>query len=114
MLGCEGSLRAITPAIFAVLGKAHLITGDERYRDAAKELLSDWMQANPVGVGVNWSLAMEAALRSMSICFLLNLLSPLRAEEQSWLTAVTSSLWQHLVYIEAHIEFSHLISSNHY
>ncbi len=97
-----------------VLGKAHLITGDERYRDAAKELLSDWMQANPVGVGVNWSLAMEAALRSMSICFLLNLLSPLRAEEQSWLTAVTSSLWQHLVYIEAHIEFSHLISSNHY
>ena len=97
-----------------VLGKAHLITGEERYRERAKELLSHWIQENPVGVGVNWSLAMEASLRAMSICFLLNLLFPFRAEEQTWLASVTSSLWQHFVYIEAHIEFSYLISSNHY
>src|SRR6266436_2848813 len=97
-----------------ILGKAHLITGEERYRERAKELLSHWIQENPVGVGVNWSIAMEAALRGMSICFLLNLLSPLRAEERTWLTGVTASLWHHLVYIEANIEFSHLISSNHY
>jgi len=50
----------------------------------------------------------------MSICFLLNLLSPLRREEEPWLVTVTRSLAQHLHYIEANIEFSHLLTSNHY
>src|SRR5712692_5537227 len=97
-----------------VLGKAHVLTGDDSYRRAAKDLLSHWIHSNPVAVGVNWTIAMEAALRAMSICFLLNLLSPFRREEQPWLATVTRSLDQHLLYIEANIEFSHLLSSNHY
>lgn len=97
-----------------VLGKAHVLTGDVSYRRAAKDLLSHWIQSNPAPVGVNWTLAMEAALRAMSICFLLNLLSPFPNEEQSWLATVTRSLAQHLLYIEANIEFSHLLTSNHY
>jgi Heparinase II/III-like protein/Heparinase II/III N-terminus len=97
-----------------ILGKAYVLTGNERYRQNAKRLLSSWMKNNPVGIGVNWSVAMEAALRAMSICFMLNLVSPLRQEEQRWLQTVTRCLWHHMLYIEAHIEFSHLISSNHY
>jgi uncharacterized heparinase superfamily protein len=97
-----------------VLGKAHVLTGDDSYRRAAKELLSDWIQSNPVPVGVNWTIAMEAALRAMSICFLLNLLSPFRREEQAWLASVTRSLAQHVLFIEANNEFSHLMTSNHY
>ena len=97
-----------------VLGKAFVLTGNDRYRETAKCLVSSWIQDNPFGIGVNWSLAMEVALRGMSICFLLSLLSPFRAAEKGWLASVTQSLWQHLVYVEAHIEFSHLISSNHY
>src|SRR5712691_10441404 len=97
-----------------VLGKAHVLTGDDAYRRAVKDLLSHWIQSNPVSVGVNWTIAMEAALRAMSICFLLNLLSPIRREEEPWLASVTRSLAQHLLYIEANIEFSHLLTSNHY
>ena len=97
-----------------VLGKAFVLTGRDCYRERAKQLLSWWIEDNPVGIGVNWSLAMEAALRGMSICFLLGLLAPFRSTEKTWLAVVTQSLWQHLVYVEAHIEFSHLISSNHY
>src|SRR6267378_673738 len=97
-----------------VLAKAHVLTGDNSYRQAAKDLLSHCIQSNPVPLGVNWTIAMEAALRAMSICFLLNLLSPLRPEEQPWLATVTRSLAQHLLYVEANIEFSHLLTSNHY
>src|SRR6266852_8322560 len=97
-----------------ILGKAHVLTGDVRYREAAKDLLAHWIQSNPVRMGVNWTIAMEAALRAMSICFLLNLLFPFRREEQAWLTTVTRSLVQHVLYIEANIEFSHLLTSNHY
>src|SRR5713226_3787302 len=97
-----------------ILGKAHVLTGDDSYRRTAKDLLSHWIESNPVPLGVNWTLAMEAALRAMSICFLLNLLSPLRREEEPWLATVTRSLAHHLLYIEANIEFSHLLTSNHY
>ena len=97
-----------------ILGKAHVLTGDDSYRQAAKELLSDWIQSNPAPVGVNWTIPMEAALRALSICFVLNLLSTFGHKEEPWLATVTRSLAQHLHYIEANIEFSHLLTSNHY
>lgn len=97
-----------------VLAKAHLLTKDEKYRSAARDLLEDWIDRNPVDIGVNWTLAMETALRGVSMCLLLELLWPLRDDEQAWLRKVTCSLWHHLLFIEAHNEFSHLIRSNHY
>jgi len=97
-----------------VLGKAHVLTGEDRYREAAKTLLSDWIDRNPVGMGVNWTIAMEAALRSISIVLLLNLLWPLRPQESPWLEKVTRSLWHHYLYIQAHLEFSHIVRGNHY
>ena len=97
-----------------VLGKAFVLTGDERYREDAKNLLVHWIDNNPAGSGINWAIAMEASLRAMSICFLLSLIAPLRPSERAWLDKVTRSLWHHLLYIESHTEFSYLISSNHY
>jgi hypothetical protein len=97
-----------------VLGKAHVLTGDDSYREAAKGLLACWIESNPVPKGVNWTVAMEAGLRAMSICFLLNLLSPFRSSENFWLATVVRSLARHLLYIDANLEFSHLLTSNHY
>ncbi len=97
-----------------VLAKAHVLTGDEVFRETAKALAADWIDRNAVGTGVNWTLAMEAALRGVSLCLLLELLWPLRDDESAWLAKITRSLWEHLLFIEAHNEFSHLIRSNHY
>ena len=41
-----------------VLAKAYLLTRKPQYREAAKELFSDWHARNPVGIGVNWTMAM--------------------------------------------------------
>jgi hypothetical protein len=97
-----------------VLGKAWRVTGDERYREVAMQLLADWIAKQPVGVGVNWTVAMEVALRSISICLTLELLWPFGPEDRKWLETVNESLWQHLLFIESHLEFSHVIRSNHY
>lgn len=97
-----------------VLAKAYRLTSEERYRDGAKDLLADWIVKNPFGVGVNWSIAMEVALRAISICLTLDLLSPLREDEQPWLRGATHSLWQHYWYIIGHPEFSHFGRSNHH
>ncbi|MGC2108281.1 MAG: alginate lyase family protein [Candidatus Korobacteraceae bacterium] len=97
-----------------VLAKANLVTGEEKYRTAARKLVADWIDRNPVGIGVNWTLAMESALRGVSLCLLLELMWPLRSDEDAWLAKVTRSLWQHLRFTEAYSEFSHLVRSNHY
>lgn len=97
-----------------VLAKAHLVSKREDYRGAAKLLALDWLKRNPVGIGVNWTLAMESALRGMSLCFMLSLLQPLRSDEEAWGAAITRSIWEHLLYTEASLEFSHVVRSNHY
>jgi len=98
-----------------VLAKAWLISGKSRYSQAAQDLLSDWIDRNPVGVGVNWTMPMEAALRAVSVCLFLELLGSGEDQEtNSWRFSVTRCLWQHLRFIEAYNEFSHLARSNHY
>jgi uncharacterized heparinase superfamily protein len=45
------------------LGQAFLLTREERYAVAARELLSHWISENPYACSVNWSCTMEVALR---------------------------------------------------
>ena len=97
-----------------VMAKAFRLTGDSRYRSCVFGLLSDWIDKNPLCVGINWTIAMEAALRAISICMALELLWPFSADEQQSLYKIERSLWQHLEFIEAHSEFSHFCHSNHY
>jgi hypothetical protein len=100
--------------VLPILGKAWQLTGDVRYRRRALAIVTDWAAKNPVGIGVNWTIAMEAAMRAVSICLCMELLWPFGAEEQNWVREVSSLLWQHLLFVEAHSEFSHLSRSNHY
>lgn len=95
-----------------VLGKAFLLTESDHYLAAATDIISDWIEKNPVGRGVNWTIAMEASLRAISICFYLDLIKG--HVDPQLLQLTTRSLWEHLLFIEAHLEFSHLIRSNHY
>jgi Heparinase II/III-like protein/Heparinase II/III N-terminus len=97
-----------------VVAKAYLVSGERKYREAIQSLLTDWIANNPPGLGVNWTVAMEAALRGISLCLTMELLWPFTDDEQAWLEQMTASLWQHLRFIEAHNEFSFLLRSNHY
>jgi hypothetical protein len=97
-----------------VVAKSFALTGDKKYREALRSLLSDWIVTNPLGRGVNWTVAMEAALRGVSLCLTMDLLWPFSHEEKPWLDQLTASLWEHLRFIEAHSEFSFLVRSNHY
>lgn len=97
-----------------VLAKAFRLTGDVRFRRCALDLLSDWIEQNPLNIGLHWTVAMEAALRAVSICQTLELLWPLLPGEEGLLRTVERSLWNHLHFIDAHSEFSHFCRSNHY
>jgi hypothetical protein len=97
-----------------VVARAYVVSGERKYREAILSLLIDWIAENPPGLGVNWTVAMEASLRGISLCLTMELLWPFTDEEQPWLDQMTAALWQHLRFIEAHNEFSFLVRSNHY
>lgn len=48
---------------WVVLARAYAATRDPRFRDRLVHELRSWRRTNPVGVGINWVSAMEAAIR---------------------------------------------------
>ncbi len=97
-----------------LLARAFRLTGDVRFRRRALHLLADWIARNPPGLGIHWTVAMEAALRAVSICLTLELLWPFPPAEVGLLRRIERCLCDHLRFIQAHSEFSHLCRSNHY
>ena len=51
-------------------GQAYLLTGDEKYAEAARAVIEDWAGANPLARGVNWACTMDVALRGITLVWL--------------------------------------------
>jgi hypothetical protein len=94
-----------------VLAKAYWLSGARHYRELGEELLANWVKSNTVGRTINWAIAMEPSLRAVSICQFLSLAQPDEAVRPKWLIC---SLWEHLIFIETHLEFSYRFRGNHY
>ncbi len=48
------------------LGRAYWVTQDERYAREFVAQVSDWIVANPTGMGVNWACAMDVSIRAIN------------------------------------------------
>ena len=48
------------------LGLAYFLTEEERYAKEFTEQVEDWIKENPPGIGVNWTCAMEVAIRAIN------------------------------------------------
>jgi uncharacterized heparinase superfamily protein len=57
-----------------VLGRAHVLTGEERYAEVVALRLRDWMLANPPGLGINWTSSLEIGIRLIAWCWAMSLL----------------------------------------
>lgn len=99
---------------FMTLGRAYAFTKDERYTEEFLRQLTSWCEANPPRFGVNWTVAMEAAIRAVGMIAALVIFrsSPLVAD--ATIEVILKTLLAHGRFIRANLEFSHRISSNHY
>ena len=79
--------------VLLTLGKAFFLTGDERYAECAVRHLLDWIDRNPIEVGIAYYSTLTVAQRLMSWVFLWTLLRGSRSFRKDALRPFVTSLW---------------------
>ena len=96
------------------LGRAYLLTNDERYSEEFLLQLASWYEDNPPRFGVNWRMAMEAGIRAVNIIAALDMFRSSTAVSDQAVELILKTLLAHGRFIRTNLEFSYRTNSNHY
>jgi hypothetical protein len=99
---------------WATLGQAFQLTGDDRFAEEMAFELDDFVEANPVGSGVNWTCTMDVGLRAVSWAIGLELVRATRALDDAFWKRAYSALFDHGVFIRNNLENTYEVTSNHF
>jgi hypothetical protein len=99
---------------WATLGQAFLFTNDDRFALEIARELDDFMEANPVGIGVNWTCTMDVALRAVSWAIGLELVRTSVALDDAFWARAYTALYDHGVFIRNNLENTYEVTSNHF
>jgi len=99
---------------WVVLGQAFRLSGDERYAVEIARELDDFVEANPIGFGINWTCTMDVGLRAVSWVIAFDLIRQCPAlDDASWERAY-KALFDHGVFIRNNLENNYEVTSNHF
>jgi len=96
------------------LSLAYTVSNDETFSRECIEQLASWARQNPYGRGINWTCAMEAALRSINLLTVFQNLRTSEIFDDEALQLFLKLFQQHGTFIQSNLEFSYLATSNHY
>lgn len=95
-------------------GQAYLMTADERYAEAVRDILLDWIDGNPLAYTVNWSCTMEAAIRLFTFTWLFHVFGGSRSwRDEGFRVRFLASVYLHGDFTLRHIEKAD-VNGNHY
>jgi hypothetical protein len=89
------------PFLF-ILAKAYFYSGDEKYAKKAFSLILDWIEKNPVGIGLGWFDALNASFRSISWIWTLEFLKNSKVFELNF-EEILKGLILHARYIKKNL-----------
>ncbi|HLQ22861.1 MAG TPA: heparinase II/III family protein, partial [Gemmatimonadales bacterium] len=87
------------------LGQAYRTTGDERYGEMFVTHVGNWLDANPVGQGINWASSLEIALRLMAWCWALVLFRRSPALSPELFARMSASIEEHAAHVERYLSY---------
>jgi hypothetical protein len=96
------------------LARAACLFEDERYATELERQLRSWLDENPPGYGINWTNPMEVALRAVNWIWAIRTLEVWRPLDSELRSRVTESLQVHALHIDANVEGTPQLRSNHY
>ncbi|HXG12353.1 MAG TPA: alginate lyase family protein [Gemmataceae bacterium] len=97
-----------------LLAQAYLLTGASRYAIEIARQLDDFMQANPVGIGINWTCTMDVALRAANWALALEMVTDSPALTDTFWRQAHEALFDHGVFIRTNLENHYEVTSNHF
>jgi len=95
-----------------VLGQAYWITKDEKYAEEFKNQIEDWIKKNPVEMSVNWTSAMDVAIRACNWIVGVNYFKESKISECFW-DLINKWLYLHGNFIFYNLE-KNMNTNNHY
>lgn len=93
---------------------AYRLTGDKRYAEKVKDILTDFSELNPKYQGPNWNPAMEIGIRSANIVFALELISTASCVDGPFIQEMVGLLCDQMDAILENEENTSGKASNHY
>lgn len=95
-------------------GQSYLLTGNEERAHVARDVIDEWIDANPYALGVNWACTMDVALRLITLTWLFHALAHSEAwSETAWRARLLRSIYLHGLFTERNLERSD-VNGNHY
>lgn len=95
------------------LGQAYALTDDKKYREEFVSQVEDWLEANPIGLGVNWACTMDVAIRAANLLVAKEFFEE-SALPKEFLEKFYASICKHGWFIRNHLEYSSSLTTNHY
>jgi uncharacterized heparinase superfamily protein len=92
-------------AHFVTLGQAYWLTDDDRFAAAFVDQASAWIDANPVGMGINWASSLEVAFRSIAWLWALGLCVDSGEVTPDFFARLLKSLIAHGRHIERYLSY---------
>lgn len=96
------------------LGEAYLLTGKEEYAAEVVRQLNDWIERNPLMYSVNWTCAMDVAIRAINWIYALSFIQASGCLDDAFVAKVQRSLFEHGFFIWHNLEKNIPDSNNHY
>jgi uncharacterized heparinase superfamily protein len=95
------------------LAEAWLLTGEPRYAMGFQELVTDWLDGNPLGLGIHWACPMELAIRATNLLLAASALLDSTVIEPRFWARLVESLWWHGRVLRGNLEYERPLN-NHY
>src|SRR5438067_3900019 len=96
------------------LGQAWRLSAEDRYAREIADELTDFMQANPIGRGIHWTCTMDVAIRAVNWALALDMIRTADALAPTFWSDAYEALFDHGLFIEANLENTDEVTSNHF
>lgn len=86
-------------------GQSYMMTGSEEDAALVRNTLLDWIEQNPYGRGVNWTVAMEAAMRIFTWTWFFHVFKSSKAwDSYEFRSKFLKSLYEQAVFCQRYLE----------
>lgn len=101
---------------WVTLAQAYLLTGREEFATEVVDQWLDFVEANPVGVGIQWVCTMDVAIRAANAAIAWSMVREAFADDEHTADRLrgVEALFDHAVFIRGHLEDHYEVTSNHF